>query len=154
MKNISIWKDSIKLKKFNKLESDKFVDVLIIGGGITGISTLYHLLDSNKKIMLVEQNKIGFSTTGNSTGKLNYLQNDLIDKIRDNYNDSIALNYINSQIDTISEMVNLIKKNELDCDLEKVNSYIYTNTKIHFIYIIYFIFYICICIIKKIFKYS
>ena len=127
MKNISIWKDSIKLKKFNKLESDKFVDVLIIGGGITGISTLYHLLDSNKKIMLVEQNKIGFSTTGNSTGKLNYLQNDIIDKIRDNYNDSVTLNYINSQIDTISEMVNLIKKNELDCDLEKVNSYIYTN---------------------------
>ena len=117
MKNISIWKDSIKLKKFNKLESDKSVDVLIIGGGITGISTLYHLLDSNKRIILVEQNKIGFSTTGNSTGKLNYLQNDLIDKIKDNYNDSFALNYINSQIDTISEMVNLIKKNKIDCYL-------------------------------------
>ena len=127
MKNISIWKDSVNIKKFQKLESDKVVDVLIIGGGITGISTLYHLSKSNKKIMLVEQNKIGLSTTGNSTGKLNYLQNDLIDKIRSNYNDSVALNYIKAQMDTIKEEVNLIKKNKIDCDLKKVDSYIYTN---------------------------
>ncbi|MBR1718440.1 MAG: FAD-dependent oxidoreductase [Bacilli bacterium] len=127
MKNISIWKDNIDIKEFRKLENDKSVDVLIIGGGITGISTLYHLKDTNKKIMLVEQNKIGFSTTGNSTGKLNFLQNDLLNKIRNNYNDTVLKDYIKSQIDTIKEEVSLIKKNKIDCDLEKIDSYIYTN---------------------------
>ena len=127
MKNISIWKSTIKEKTFKTLDSDKVVDILIIGGGITGISTLYHLKDSNKKIMLVEQNKIGLSTTANSTGKLTYLQNDLIDKIRNNYDDKVAINYIKSQIDTINNEVSLIKKNQIDCDLEKVDSYIYTN---------------------------
>lgn len=123
----SIWKNTIKLKKFKNLDSDKVVDILIIGGGITGISALYHLKDSNKKIMLVEQNKIGMSTTANSTGKLTYLQNDLLDKIRENFDDKTALKYIKSQIDTINEEINIIKKNKIDCDLEKTNSYLYTN---------------------------
>ena len=82
MKNISIWKDTVREKKYPKLSSDKNIDVLIIGGGITGASTFYYLKNSGLKVMLVDQNKIGFSTTGSSTGKLNYLQNNLIDKIR------------------------------------------------------------------------
>ena len=68
MKNISIWKNNFKNIKYQPLKENKKVDVLIIGGGITGISTLYHLNDSKLNVILVEQNKIGFSVTGNSTG--------------------------------------------------------------------------------------
>ncbi|MBQ4031311.1 MAG: FAD-binding oxidoreductase, partial [Bacilli bacterium] len=127
MKNISIWKDNMEIKKFNKLGNDKEVDVLIIGGGITGISTLYHLRKNRLKVMLVDQNKIGFSVTGNSTGKLTYLQNDLIDKIRNNFDDDIAYQYISSQRDSINMIKKVINKGKIDCDLEKVNSILYTN---------------------------
>ena len=126
MNNKSIWKD-IKIKKYPKLNRDIETDILIIGGGITGISTLYHLKDSNLRVILVEQNKIGFSTTGNSTGKLSYLQNNLIDKIRTNFNDDTASLYLNSQIESINNLVDIINKENIDCDLEKVNSYLYTN---------------------------
>ena len=78
MKKISIWEDSIKLKSFNKLNHNLTTDILIIGGGITGISTLYHLNNSKYKVSLVEQNKIGMSTTSKSTGKLTYLQNRIV----------------------------------------------------------------------------
>ena len=127
MKNISIWKDNFKNIKYQPLKENKKVDVLIIGGGITGISTLYHLNDSKLNVILVEQNKIGFSVTGNSTGKLSYLQNDLIDKIRVSFNDKIALEYLKSQKATIKTIVNLINRKNINCDLQKTDSYIYTN---------------------------
>lgn len=127
MKNISIWKDNSKIKKYDSLNDDLDVDVLIIGGGITGISSLYHLKDSNLKVVLVEQNRIGYGVTGNSTGKLNYLQNDLLDKIRKYYNDEVASLYLNSQIEVMNEMKEVIEKEKIDCDLEKVPSYLYTN---------------------------
>ena len=127
MNNNSIWKSCYKKIDYESLNQDIDVDVLIIGGGITGISSLYHLKDSNLKVALVEQNKIGLGVTGNSTGKLNYLQNDLIDKIRNYYDDEVASIYLKSQIDCIKYMVSIISKNKIDCDLERVNSYLYTD---------------------------
>lgn len=126
MKNISIWKDIDKVS-YPKLDKDLDVDILIIGGGITGISSLYHLKDSNYKVALVEQNKVGYGVTGNSTGKLSYLQNDLLDKIRKNFNDDIASLYLKSQIDSINYIVDIINKENIECNLEKVASKLYTN---------------------------
>ncbi len=127
MKNISIWKDTIKEKNYPKLSKDINTDILIIGGGITGISTLYQLKDSNFDVALAEQNKVGNAVTGNSTGKLSYLQNDLIDKIRNNFDDETASLYLKSQIEGIKIVTDIIDKEKIDCDLKKVNSCLYTN---------------------------
>ena len=122
MKNYSVWKDNYKVTNYNSLDKDISCDVLIIGGGLTGVSSLFNLRDSGLDVVLVEQNKIGLGVTSNSTGKLTYLQNDLIDKIRKFYSDSVALEYINSQIDSINNICNIIDKYNISCDLEKVNS--------------------------------
>ena len=127
MKNISIWKDTVRKKKYFKMSHDIDTDILIIGGGITGVSTLYHLKDSSLNVILVEQNRIGCSVTGNSTGKLSYLQNDLIDKIRGCFDDKVVKEYIRSQKEAIHFITSVIQKENISCDLEKVSSYIYTN---------------------------
>ena len=127
MKNISIWKDTINKKEYPKLNGNKNVDVIIIGGGITGISTLYELRDSKLNVILVEQNKIAMSTTANNTGKLNYLQNDLLDKIRTNFDDKTIAKYIKSQQYAIDLITDIITKENIKCDLQKTNAFLYTN---------------------------
>lgn len=126
MKNISIWKDKSEKTNFPKLSDNKYTDVLIIGGGITGASVFYHLKESKLKVILCEQNKVGYSVTGNSTGKLTFLQNDLIDKIR-NTSENLAIKYLNSQKCAINLAINIINKEKIECDLEKVDSFIYTS---------------------------
>ena len=74
MKNISIWKDTVRKKKFPVLDKDLDVDVLIVGGGVTGVNTLYSLRNSGLKVVLVEQNSVGMSTTANSTAKINLIK--------------------------------------------------------------------------------
>ena len=127
MKNISIWKDTVRKKQYPKLGENKEVDVLIVGGGITGVSTLYQLRNSNLKVVLVEQNRIGCAVTGNSTGKLCYLQNDLLDKIKSNFDYHKVLEYIKSQMDGIQLALQIIEDEKINCDLEKVDSYLYTS---------------------------
>ena len=58
MKNISIWADLKNKNVCSRLDKDLNVDVLIIGGGITGISCAYHLINSKLNICLVEKNTI------------------------------------------------------------------------------------------------
>ncbi|MBQ6494783.1 MAG: FAD-dependent oxidoreductase [Bacilli bacterium] len=127
MKKISIWEDSIKLDSYNKLNHNIKTDILIIGGGITGISTMYYLEETKYKVTLVEQNKIGMATTSKSTGKLTYMQNDLLYKIKKIHGDKVLLDYINSQKDAIKMTKEIVKKLDIDCNLEKVSSEIFTN---------------------------
>ena len=46
MINKSIWLKGIRDKKCNTLKNDIKTDILIIGGGITGLSSAYFLKDS------------------------------------------------------------------------------------------------------------
>ena len=128
MKNYSIWKDDIEITNYKELDKDVETDVLIIGGGMTGISTFYHLMTSSLKVLLVEQNKLGYGVTGNSTGKLTYMQDSLYDKIIKNFDEEKASLYLKSQIEAIQLALDIVNKEKIDCDLVSAPSYIYGNT--------------------------
>ena len=66
--NKSIWettKHEVRTTRKN-IETD----VLIIGGGITGVTTALNLLNEDYKVTLIEANKIGGSVTRKTTGKI------------------------------------------------------------------------------------
>ena len=48
MKNSSLWLDGVDDNYFPSLEKNLELDVLIIGGGMTGLSTLYNFIGKNK----------------------------------------------------------------------------------------------------------
>ena len=77
MKHDSIWLDGLNFSESPFLDQEIEVDVLIIGGGMTGLSTAYQLIDSKLKVALVEANLIGHGVTSKTTGKLTYLQEDI-----------------------------------------------------------------------------
>ena len=127
MKNYSIWKENIELPSFEKLGRNLDVDVLIIGGGMTGINTLYQLRNSSLEVVLVEQNKIGMGVTVNSTGKLTYLQDSLYEKIWKSFDKEMASRYLKSQREAVQLAVDIIEKENIDCNLLKAPSFVYAN---------------------------
>lgn len=124
MKNISIWQD-IDINIVDSLKKDIDVDVLIVGAGITGLSTAYKLINSNLKICVVDRNVIGKSITTKSTGKITFMQ-DILTKIDDKNIDK----YLKSQIEAYNIIEKIIKENNIECDYEKVTNYLFTNDDI------------------------
>ena len=52
-----------------KLSDDATCDVAIVGGGISGVTTLYYLLtETTKKVLLLEQSHIASGASGNNAG--------------------------------------------------------------------------------------
>ena len=49
--------------KEKKLRGNKTVDVLIVGGGITGISTAYYLSKAGLRVCVLEKDKIAHHAT-------------------------------------------------------------------------------------------
>lgn len=122
MINKSIWLKATKIKSNKKISEDQETEILIIGGGITGLTTAYFLKD--KKITLIERGKIGKGATSNSTGKLTYLQDILIKDTKEKEN-----LYLNSQIEALKLIKNIIIENNIKCNYESNSSYLYATTK-------------------------
>ena len=128
MENKSIWTVDINEKVCPKLDKDISVDVLIIGGGITGISTAYHLINSGLKVCLVDRNKTCSGVTSRTTGKLTYLQDNIYSKLKSYHGESISKLYLESHKDSIKMVKDVIKKNKIDCNFEKVKSFVFSNS--------------------------
>ena len=127
MKKESLWEQEIKPDKIKVLNEDIETDILIIGGGITGLSIAYELKELNKKITIVEASLVGMGITKNTTGKINYLQETIYSDLTKKYSFSHAKKYLTSQLRAIKELTNVIKKEKINCNLEKVESFVYAN---------------------------
>lgn len=119
---MSLWEKYLDNNSFKSIEKNLEVDILIIGGGISGLSTLYFLKDLD--VCLVEEKKIGMGISKNTTGKLTYLQNTIYTDLQENVNFTSACTYLKSQIEAISLIKKIIEKENIDCDLERVSSYV------------------------------
>ncbi len=125
---MSIWnKKEVKTKK-EILKKNIEVDVLIVGAGITGMTTAYYLKNL-KNICVVDSGKIGHGITLNSTAKINYFQETIYNKIISSNNKNTAIKYLKSQLYAIKNIKKIIKDEKIECDFIKVPSYVFANKK-------------------------
>ena len=70
MDTTSVWRATAPQSGFGLLQGDINTDILIIGGGITGITLALLLAREGRSVVLLEAETIGNGSTGNSTGNL------------------------------------------------------------------------------------
>lgn len=116
---MSIWNKDAKTYEKRALNENKEVDTLIIGAGITGLTLGYYLKDEN--IMIVDASKFGYGTSLNSTAKITYMQGIL-------HKTGNPKKYLESQMDAIKDLVDIINKEKINCDLIKTPSYLFALT--------------------------
>ena len=81
----SIWLKNSQKPNFKSLNGDIRTDVLIIGGGITGILTAYMLKESGIDYILAEADEICSKTTQNTTAKITLSHSLIYQKIFKKY---------------------------------------------------------------------
>jgi len=123
---MSIWNIHEKKRNIKELNKDIKVDILIIGGGLTGLNSAYFLKD-NKDICVVDASIIGHGVTLNSTAKINYFQQTIYSKISKTTNYDNAVKYLNSQRYAINTLKRIIEKENIDCDLKEAPSYVFAS---------------------------
>lgn len=70
MEMLSVWRGTAAPTGYAALSGEIATDVLIIGGGITGVTLAVLLRQQGRDVVLLEADAIGTGTTGNSTGNL------------------------------------------------------------------------------------
>jgi glycine/D-amino acid oxidase-like deaminating enzyme len=122
--NKSIWKKDIAKVQFDALQGDKNTDVLIIGGGITGILCAHKLKGAGVDCMLVEAAEICNGITKNTTAKITLGHGLIYDKMMRRFGEHKARLYAGAQIKAIREYERLCEG--IECDYEKRDNYVYS----------------------------
>lgn len=127
----SLW---IKLEKdlsetCKTLENNEECDVCIIGGGITGLSTAYYLTKAGKKVIILERDKLGYKTTGNTTAKITSQHGLFYKHLIDDFNKEYAKKYYTANQEAIENIEKIIKNEKIECDFKRQNAYVFTKDK-------------------------
>src|SRR5437762_10485 len=67
------WNDAARIRCFRPLTRSLSVDVAVIGGGITGITTAYLLTKSGANVALLERDRFASADTGHTSAHLTYV---------------------------------------------------------------------------------
>ena len=120
----SIWMQNTQLPEFPNLRGNKSTDVLIIGGGITGLLCAWQLQQVGVDYLLIEADRICSWTSGHTTAKITSQHGFVYDQILRRYSVDIAKGYYDANqaaLDAYRRMCNTV-----DCDFEIKDNYVYT----------------------------
>ncbi len=108
--------------KIKPLNSELKADVLIVGGGMTGISAACALMNKGVKVVLIEKNILGGSSTGASAGFLTPDSELELSQLERRYGIEGAKTIWNVPVQGIQLIVERAQKFEINCDLQKQDS--------------------------------
>ena len=124
----SVWTETAERISFDSLKENKRTDVLIIGGGITGILCAYMLKNAGIDCILVEADRICNGITKNTTAKITLGHGLLYDKLIKRFGQEKAKLYLEAQIRANEKYAHLCSK--IPCDYEIKDSYVYSMNDI------------------------
>lgn len=121
----SLWQQTSEYKT-NKAGIKDEYDVLIVGGGITGLSTALRLQENGLQCIIAEANTLGFGTTGGTTAHINsFFDTPYSDVIKNFGEENAVLLYRGAE-----EAMNLIKSNiekyNIDCSYDDRTAFLFS----------------------------
>lgn len=125
--SVSLWQDSQGAFQSSHFGSTETVyDVIIVGGGITGLSTALLLQESGKNCLLLEAANLGFGTTSGTTAHLNTLLDTPYTQIEKNFSEEKS----RQVADAAAAALNLVKRNvekySIECGLQEADAWLFS----------------------------
>lgn len=125
---VSLWQDGMKeYTVANSLEMSKVYDVIIAGGGITGITTALLLQKAGKSCAVLDAHNICFGTTGGTTAHLNTMFDTPYSQISKNFSEDAAKFLAKCAKDAIALIKQHITEYNIDCGFEEAKAFTFSQ---------------------------
>jgi glycine/D-amino acid oxidase-like deaminating enzyme len=123
----SFWRESYTGTLYPQLTEDITVDVVIIGAGITGLTTAYLLKQAGRSVAVLEGDTVGGGTTGRTTGKVTSQHGLTYYELQKHLGTETARIYGEANQTAIGQVAAIIEAENIDCDWQRDDHYVYTT---------------------------
>ncbi len=121
----SLWTDTVKLPTFTPMQGDRYTDVLVVGGGITGILCAHRLTRQGVDCLLLEADHICGGTTHGTTAKITAQHGLCYHPLLTRYGKEFARGYYEAHSAAIDEYRRLAQ--DIPCDFTAADNLIYSR---------------------------
>lgn len=103
------------LQPFPAMDGDARADVVVVGGGIAGLSAALHLRERGYDVLLLEAERVGWGASGRSGGQVIFGYACDIEKIEAQVGEDDAKKLFEVTVDALDLTRALIHRHEIDC---------------------------------------
>jgi glycine/D-amino acid oxidase-like deaminating enzyme/nitrite reductase/ring-hydroxylating ferredoxin subunit len=119
------WSTSAHLPRFPSLASDMAVDVVVVGAGLTGITTAYLLKRAGKRVALLERRRCAGADTGHTTAHLTCAIDTSLSDLVNRLGDDHARAVWDAGLAAISEIDDIAQREEISCGFSWVPAFLH-----------------------------
>jgi glycine/D-amino acid oxidase-like deaminating enzyme/nitrite reductase/ring-hydroxylating ferredoxin subunit len=127
MNTQSYWQDTAKLPEFPALTNDLEVDVVIIGGGLTGITTAHLLKEAGAKVALIERARCAGADTGHTTAHLTYVTDYRLHRLVKTFGRDAAKAFWEAGAAAIDQIDEIARKHCRDAEFKWVPGFLHAS---------------------------
>jgi glycine/D-amino acid oxidase-like deaminating enzyme len=113
--------------KFQKLDRNISVDVIIVGGGIAGMSAAYLLSKAGQKVAVVEDGYIGSGESGRTTAHITNALDDRYYDLERLHGKQGAQTAADSHTAAINLVESIVKEEKIHCDFERLDGFLFLD---------------------------
>lgn len=122
------WNTSASLPRFGPLGEDVTVDVLIVGGGITGLTTAYLLAKAGRSVAVLERGRCAMADTGHTSAHLTMVTDARPGELEHRIGASHAQATWDAGLAAIAHVEDFLQSRELDADFARIPGYLHAPT--------------------------
>ncbi|HWI40030.1 MAG TPA: FAD-dependent oxidoreductase [Verrucomicrobiae bacterium] len=105
--------------------------MLVVGGGITGVTAAYHLAAAGASVVVLESGRIASGTTGHSTGNLYSTVDGWLYHVREKWGDEVTAAVVESRRETVEGIAALVDQHGIRCGFARRPHYIAATESSH-----------------------
>jgi glycine/D-amino acid oxidase-like deaminating enzyme/nitrite reductase/ring-hydroxylating ferredoxin subunit len=125
--NQSYWIATSEVAARPSLDADADADLVVVGGGITGLTAALHAAQGGARVMLLEARHLATGTTGNTTAKVTTLHGLVYSELERRVGLDAARAYADLNRLGLAQVRAFATDLAIDCDLAEMDAVTYTE---------------------------
>ncbi len=123
----SLWMATAPSTDYPPLEEELSVDVVVLGGGIAGLTTALLLKEAGMTVAVTDARRVAAGVSGHTTAKVTSLHTLIYAKLIKQCGKEQARQYADANQAAIERIEQFVREKKIHCDFTRATAYTYTE---------------------------